>query len=73
MAINGTFGSSSSEIYIYIYIDNDFFFFLGYIHGFKIKSTKYGVYCHIFMVLCNSSAINFCRDSSFPYVRQRDR
>ena len=71
MAINALFGSSSSEIYIYI--DNDFFFFLGYIHGFKIKTTKYGGYRHVFMVLYNGSAINFCSDSSFPYVRQRDR
>ena len=48
MAINGTFGSSLPEIYIY---RQRFFFFLGYIHGFKIKTTKYGVYCHVFVVL----------------------
>ena len=50
MAINALFGSSLPEIYIYIYIyiNNDFFF-LGYIHGFKIKTTKYGVYHHVYL------------------------
>ena len=50
MAINGAFGSSSSEIYIHICKPFSSLLRL-HIHGFKIKTTKYGGYRHVFMVL----------------------